>query len=103
MPTVEIGKNIIDDFVDTCATKLRGQKTTLSIVDLAEAEATIPSALTAFSTDTYNMLKNKEFVTVSNARSGAREFGASSKIDQVDLVHLAKNMGTIYLFTLKIS
>ena len=94
MSTVEIGKNIIDDFVDTCATKLRGQKTTLSIVDLAEAEATIPSALTAFSTDTYNMLKNKEFVTVSNARSGAREFGASSKIDQVDLVHLAKNMGT---------
>ena len=94
MPTVEIGKNIIDDFVDTCATKLRGQKTTLSIVDLAEAEATIPSALTAFSTDTYNMLKNKEFVTVSNARSGAREFGSSSKIDQVDLVHLAKNMGT---------
>ena len=94
MSTVEIGKNIIDDFVDTCATKLRGQKTTLSIVDLAEAEATIPSALTAFSTDTYNMLKNKEFVTVSNARSGAREFGSSSKIDQVDLVHLAKNMGT---------
>ena len=94
MSTVEIGKNIIDDFVDTCARKCQGQSTTLSIVDLAEAEATIPDALTAFSTDTYELIENKEYAQVSNARSGAREFGASSKIDQVDLAHLAKNMGT---------
>lgn len=94
MPTVEIGKNIIDDFVDTCARRCQGQSTTLSIVDLAEAEATIPEALSAFSTDTYEMIANKEYAKVSNARSGAREFGASSKIDQVDLAHLAKNMGT---------
>lgn len=94
MPTVEIGKNIIDDFVDTCARRCQGQSTTLSIVDLAEAEATIPETLTAFSADTYEMIANKEYAKVSNARSGAREFGASSKIDQVDLAHMAKNMGT---------
>lgn len=94
MSTLEIGKNIIDDFVDTCASKCRGQSTTLSIVDLAEVEATIPDALTNFSTDTYDLIKNEEYATVSNARSDAREFGSSSKIDQVDLVHLAKNMGT---------
>ena len=40
------------------------------------------------------MIENKEYANVSNARSGAREFGSSSKIDQVDLVHLAKNMKT---------
>ena len=94
MSTLEIGKNIIDDFVDTCASRCRGQSTTLSIVDLAEVEATLPDALTNFSTDTYDLIKNEEYATVSNARSDAREFGSSSKIDQVDLVHLAKNMGT---------
>ena len=94
MPTTEIGKNIIDDFVETCAVKCRGQSATLSIVDLAEAEATVPDVLTAFSKDTYELIQNEEYAQVSNARSGAREFGASSKIDQVDLVHLAENMGT---------
>ncbi len=94
MSTLEIGKVIIDDFVETCARKCPGQSTTLSIVDLAEAEATIPDVLAKFSTDTYALIKNEEYAQVSNARSGAREFGSSSKIDQVDLVHLAKNMQT---------
>lgn len=94
MSTLEIGKNIIDDFVDVCAQKCSGQSTTLSIVDLAEFEATVPGALTKFSSDTCNLIQNDEYKTVSNARSGAREFASSSKIDQVDLVHLAKNMGT---------
>ncbi len=90
----EIGKLIIDDFVDTCAKKCPGQAATLSIVDLAEAEAVIPAALADFSSDTYDLIKNGNYDQVSNARSGAREFGSSSKIDQVDLVHLAKNMNT---------
>ena len=94
MDTVSLGREIIDDFVDTCAQKCRGQATTLSIVDLAEAEATIPEALAAFSSDTCDMIRNQEYAKVSNARSGSREFGSSSRIDQVDLVHLAKNMGT---------
>ena len=94
MSTLEIGKNIIDDFVDTCARKCAGQSTTLSIVDLAEAELTIPQALADFSSDTCDLIRNNEYAQVSNARSGSREFGASSRIDQVDLVHLAKNMGT---------
>lgn len=92
MSTLEIGKNIIDDFVDTCARKCAGRPATLSIVDLAEAEATIPEALAEFSKDTYELIKNEEYAQVSHARSDAREFGSSSKTDQVDLVHLAKNM-----------
>lgn len=94
MSTVSLGKEIIDDFVDTCAQKCPGQFTTLSIVDLAEAEATIPEALAEFSRNTCDLIRNEEYAQVSNARSGSREFGASSKIDQVDLVHLAKNMDT---------
>ena len=92
--TLEIGKDIIDSFVDTCARKVNGQSTTLSIVDLAELEKTLPQTLTDFSVDTYELMKNQEYAKVSKARSGAREFGASSKIDQIDLVHFAKNMGS---------
>ena len=92
--TLELGKIIIDDFVTTCAQKCQGQSTTLSIVDLAEYEALVPAALADFSKETSAMIRNNEYATVSNARNGAREFGSSSKIDQVDLVHLAKNMGT---------
>ena len=94
MPTVELGREIIDDFVETCARKCPGQATTLSIVDLAEAQATIPEALSAFSQDTCDMIRDSQYAKVSNARSGSREFGSSSRIDQVDLAHLARNMGT---------
>ena len=92
--TLEIGKDIIDDFVDTCARKCNGQSTTLSIVDLAEVEKRVTKSLADFSVATYDLIKNEEYATVSKARSGAREFGTSSRIDQVDLVHLAKNMGS---------
>ena len=93
-PTIEIGKQIVDDFVDKCARQCPGQATTLSVTDLAEVELTVPDALAEFSTDTYKLIKNKEYKQVSNARSNSREFASSSKLDQVDLVHLAKNMGT---------
>ena len=94
LPTVELGKQIVDSFVDTCAAKCRGQLTTLSVVDLAELEAVLPKTLADFSKSTTKLLQEKEYQTVSNARSGAREFAQSSRIDQVDLVHLAKNLGT---------
>jgi len=94
LSTLEIGREIIDDFVDTCAKKTPGQSTTLSIVDLAEAELTIPDALADFSATTCDLIRNEDYARVSNARSGSREFGASSRIDQVDLVHLARNMDT---------
>ena len=94
MPTIEIGKNIADDFVSVCAQKCSGQKTTLSVIDLAEAANTVPAELAAFSTSTLELIENDSYQTVSNARSNAREFASSSKIDQVDLINLAYNMGT---------
>ena len=94
MPTLEIGQNIVDDFVDVCAQKCRGQQTTLSVVDLAELEATVPQELKDFSSSTSKLIENKQFQTVSDARSGAREFAATSRIDQIDLTDLAYNLGT---------
>ena len=94
MPTIEIGKNIVDDFVDTCAKKCQGQKTTLSVVDLAELEKTVPVELAAFSKSASELIQDNKYQTVSNARYNTREFAQSSAIDQVDLAHLAQNLGT---------
>ena len=94
MPTIQVGQKIVDTFVDVCAHKCRGQDTTLSVVDLAELEVTLPDALSDFARSTAELIQDKQYQTVSNARNGAREFARSSKIDQVDLVHLAKNLGT---------
>lgn len=94
MPTLEIGKNIADDFVSACAQKCRGQKTTLSVVDLAELEKTAPAKLKDFAKSTSELLKDNRYQQVSKARNGTREFAASNKIDQVDLVDLAYNLNT---------
>ena len=94
MPTLEIGKNIVDGFVDECARKCRGQKTTLSVIDLAEMKATVPEKLVAFSKETASAIQGNDYQKISDARAGSREFSPSSVIDQVDLVSLAMNIGT---------
>jgi hypothetical protein len=92
--TPKLGKIICDTFVSECATSARGQSTTLSVIDVAEFAATVPSALKAFSNDISSMLSAKDYSKVSQARGQSREFAASSRIDQIDLVHFAKNLGT---------
>lgn len=94
METIEIGKNIVDDFVETCAVKCRGQKTTLSVVDLAELEKTVPADFKDFAKSASELIENNEYKAVSDARNNTREFAQASAIDQVDLVHLAQNIGT---------
>ena len=94
MDTLDIGQKICDDFVSKCAASCRGQQTTLSVVDLAELEHTVPDKLTAFSKSVSNMIANKEYQTVSAARNGSREFAQSSRIDQVDLTDLCAHLNT---------
>ncbi len=94
MDTLEIGQKICDDFVSKCNTSCRGQQTTLSVIDLAELEHTVPEKLTAFSKSVSTMISNKEYQTVSAARNGSREFAQSSRIDQVDLTDLCANLNT---------
>ena len=93
-PTLDIGKNIVDDFVTECAKKCRGQKTTLSVIDLAEFSNTVPKDLTAFSKSISEKIAKDDYKDISNARYATREFAESTRIDQVDLVNLAENIGT---------
>lgn len=94
MSTLDIGKNIVDDFVAECAKKCRGQKTTLSVIDLAEFSNTVPNDLNAFAKSVSSKIAKEEYKDLSNARYSTREFAESSRIDQVDLVNLAENVGT---------
>ena len=92
--TLEIGKQIVDDFVDVCAQQCRGQQTTLSLVDLAELGSTLSDSFSAFSQNTSKLITSDNYKTVAKARSSTREFAGSSSIDQIDMVHFAKNLGT---------
>ncbi|MCQ2469021.1 MAG: clostripain-related cysteine peptidase [Ruminococcus sp.] len=94
LSTLEIGKNIVDDFVGECGKKCRGQKTTLSVIDLAEFANTVPSKLSSFAKSVSTKITNEQYKEISDARYATREFAESSKIDQVDLVNLAENVGT---------
>lgn len=94
MSTIEIGQHIVDDFVNKCATQCAGQKTTLSVVDLAELSATVPEDLTAFASYTTELIETKEYSTVSTARASTREFASSSQIDQIDLIDFAIKLGS---------
>ncbi len=94
LSTLEIGKKIIDDYIDVCAKTCQGQKTTLSLVDLAELEITVPDSFKSFASSTTELIKNNEYKVVSDARSNVREFAQSSKIDQIDLVQFAQSIDT---------
>ena len=94
MPTLEIGKNIIDDFVAKTAQDVPQQVATLSIIDLAELSYTVPSRLTAFAQSANQLITNSEYRTVATARKNCREFGTSQGVDLVDFVDLATKMNT---------
>lgn len=94
MSTVELGKEIVDEFVKECNNRCAGQQTTLSVIDLAEFANTVPDQLSSFSNSVSNMIVNQQYKEVSTARGQTREFSQSSGIDQIDLVNLAYNMGT---------
>ena len=91
--TLELGKQIVDDFVDVCAKKCSGQDTTLSLTDLAEFSNTVPTALKAWAADTTGLIST-DYKTVSSARGSSKEFAESSQIDQVDLTHMALKLDT---------
>ena len=90
MDSLDVGKQIIDDYV-----KMSGSsQTTLSMTDLAELHGTVPSAFRAFSSSTSQLIAGDGFNTVATARSGSRDFSTSSKINQIDLIHFAENLAT---------
>lgn len=92
--TVELSKYIIDDFVSSCCSASPSAEVTLSVVDLAELDGTVPQAFTDFASSTNELITSDDYKRVSDARAGVRQFSAKSKLNQVDLIDLAKRIGT---------
>ena len=99
MTTLELGKNIADDFVNHCKRDTPGQSATLSVVDLAEVQDVIPDKLSAFASTTTQLIDN-DYRTIASARSGSREFASDAYIDMVDLVDMASKIDTNEAFDL---
>lgn len=89
--TVELAECLIDDFVKSCSAR---ELVTLSVVDLAELEGTVPDTFKDFSTSVSTLLSSEDYTQVSNARAGTRQFAESSQINQIDLVDFANRVGT---------
>ena len=93
-PTTELGKQIIDDFITASYQASSRDKTSLSLVDLAEFSGTVPSIFSEFSKEMMSDIKGDNYRNVALARSNTKEFATSTKIDQIDLIHFCKNLGT---------
>ncbi len=94
VPTIDLGKKLIDDYVKEVKSRVPQSQATLSIIDLAEMKGTVPSSLAAFAKTTNELIDEEQYETVSSARAGSKEFAASTGINQVDLIHFAENIGT---------
>lgn len=91
--TPELAREIIDGYVSACTRRTPSAQVTLSLVDLAQLEGTVPPVFTAFSASMNQMLDAGGYSALADARSGARQFSSSSRINQVDLVDLALRVG----------
>ena len=97
--TVELGKIIADDFVESASGYYGGTSSTLSVTDLKELADAVPAKLKSFGKSISELIDSGNsgsgsYSTVSKARSNAREFASSSRVDQVDIVDFAKKLGT---------
>ena len=94
MATLDVGKQIVDDFISFCNQKCPGQPTTLSVVDLAELGETLPAEMKAFSADLKDKITGGNYQSVSTARGNSKEFASSTRIDQIDFVDFAERVGS---------
>ncbi len=89
--TLAFGKQLVDDFIANSSSR---DKTSLSIVDLAEFDAAVPTALSSFARSITSTVQADGFRNIANARYSTKEFAQSNKIDQIDLVHFCQNVNT---------
>ncbi len=94
LPTTQLGKTLIDDYIHECAGKTPRSQATLSLVDLAEFKGLVPTSLNAFAGSMNNLMDQKQFEVVSDARANAKEFSAASRLNQIALIHFADHVGT---------
>ncbi len=84
MHTVDIGTNIIDDFVIACENSLYSPQATLSIIELRQMPY-VYEVLTDYFANTTVDIKNNEYKKISVARNDAKAYG-NGACDQIDVI-----------------
>lgn len=92
--STDLGKILIDDYVNDVQAKTPKSQATLSLIDLAEMKGTVPKSFASFAASISKLIDKDEYKKVADARAGSKEFAASSKINQIDLINFAENLGT---------
>ncbi|MBQ3487432.1 MAG: peptidase C11, partial [Clostridia bacterium] len=92
--TESIGKTIVDTFVAASQRAQANAQVTLSVLDLAKMQGTVPAALRNFSTATTSLIKGDGYRKVAEARANVRQFARQSRINQVDMIDLCDRIGT---------
>ena len=92
--TLNLGRQICDDFTTQNAMYASSTGTTLSVIDLAELGGTVEGKLGDFGSDLTSRLQSNNYQEVANARNGSREFSPQNQLDQVDLVDFCLNLNT---------
>ena len=92
--TLNLGRQICDDFTSKNRMYASVTGTTLSVTDLSELDSIVSKRFADFGTDLAKQLKNKDYMSVAKARNGSREFASSSRLDQIDLVDFCMRLGS---------
>ncbi len=92
--TIDLGKKLIDDYIQEVKRNVPRSQATLSLVDLAELSNTIPKPFSEFAKTTGELIERENYKKVSDSRVATKEFAASSRINQIDIVHFADNLET---------
>ena len=92
--TLNLGRQICDDFTTKNAMYASSTGTTLSVVDLAELGGTVGDKLKKFGSGLTGQLQGNQYQEVAYARNGSREFSPANRLDQVDLVDFCLNLNT---------
>ncbi len=100
LSTVDLGKTIVDTFVTVSQRAQANAQVTLSVLDLAQMQGTVPVALRNFSVSTTSLIKGDGYKKVAEARANVRQFARQSRINQVDLIDFCNRLGTAEAKTL---
>ncbi len=92
--TLNLGRQICDDFTAKNVMYASSIGTTLSVTDLAEVDNIVGKRLAAFGEGITEQLKSQDYQGVASARNDSREFASSSRLDQIDLVDFCKRLNT---------
>ncbi len=90
--TLNLGRQICDDYTAKNVMYASSVGTTLSVTDLAEIDNIVQKRLADFGEGLTDQLKNKDYQSVAYARNDSREFASSSRLDQIDLVDFCNRL-----------